>query len=159
MLILAVIVAAVVVAIVLLTSGGSSNKHTHSTARSGKAGTTSTQPSVTARIPMRSPNPGSRSVGLLQILQEGTLRAFYIAAENIPATRNFFYALWLYNSPSSAEPLGKAPAVGANRRLEGGGALPADAGEFKEVLLTRETSTHATHPGPVVLRGNFKLAG
>ena len=98
-------------------------------------------------------------MGLLQILQEGTLRAFYIAAENVPATRNFFYALWLYNSPSSAEPLGKAPAVGANKRLEGGGALPADAGEFKEVLLTRETSTHATHPGPVVLRGNFKLSG
>jgi hypothetical protein len=144
-----------IVAAVLLLSGGSSHHRTTTTS----ATTTSTGPSVTARIAMRSPSPTSRSIGLLQILAEGSRRAFYVVAEHMPASNGFFYALWLYNSPSSHEPLGRAPAVGSSHRLEGGGALPANAGEFKEVLLTRETSSRPTHPGTVVLHGSFTLGG
>ena len=59
--------------------------------------------------------------------------------------------MWLYNSPTSSEPLGKAPPVGTTHRLAGGALLPADAGKYSPMLLTRETSTHATHPGKVVL--------
>jgi hypothetical protein len=157
-----VALAGVVVAVVLLLSGGSSH-HRSSASTTGSAttgsATTGTGPQITARIPMRSPNPASRSIGLLQILSEGSKRAFYVVAEHMPATRGFFYALWLYNNPSSQEPLGKAPPVGPSHRLEGGGALPANAGEFREVLLTRETSTRPTHPGAVVLRGNFTPSG
>jgi hypothetical protein len=153
-----VALAGAVVAAVLLLSGGSSHHRAAGATTSATAGT-GTGPSVTARIPMRSPNTASRSIGLLQILSEGSRRAFYVVAEHMPATRGFFYALWLYNNPSSQEPLGKAPPVGSNHRLEGGGALPANAGEFKEVLLTRETSTRPTHPGPVVLHGSFTLSG
>jgi hypothetical protein len=152
-LILAAIVAAIVVAVVLATSGGSS----HKSPRASNRAQTSTGPAITSRIEMRSPNPASRSVGLLQILAEGSKRAFYIVAEHMPATHGYFYALWLYNSPSSHEPLGKAPPVGSNHRLEGGGALPPNASEFHEVLLTRETSTRATQPGQVVLHGNFTV--
>ena len=151
-LLLALIVAAIVVAIVLLSGGGSSHKPPAPTAKA-----TSTGPTLDARILMRSPSRNSRSVGLVEILSEGSRRAFFVAAEQLPATSGFFYALWLSNSPSSHEPLGKAPPVGASHRLEGGGALPANAGEFREILLTRETSIHATHPGRVVLRGRFSL--
>ena len=155
-LVLAAIVAAVVVAVVLLTSGGSSHKHAHgSGASTAAAATTTTGPAVTAKIPLRSPSSASRSVGLLQILAEGSKRAFYVVAEHMPASNGFFYALWLYNSPTRQEPLGKAPPVGSSHRLEGGGALPADAGEFHEVLLTRETSPRPSHPGTIVLRGAF----
>jgi hypothetical protein len=157
-LLLAAIVAAVVVAIVLLTNGGSGG-HKASAGASAKASGTTTGPTISARLPLRAPSSTSRSVGLVQILSEGSKRAFYVVAEQLPATRGFFYALWLYNSPTSHEPLGKAPPVGSTHHLEGGGALPADAGSFGQVLLTRETSTHATQPGRVILSGRFSLSG
>ena len=93
----------------------------------------------------------------MDILTEGSRRAFYIAAEHLPPTHGFFYALWLYNSPTSHEPLSRAPAVGANRRLEGGALLPSNAGSFHTMLLTRETNSRPTHPGHVILTGPFTL--
>jgi hypothetical protein len=158
-LLLAAILAAVVVAIVLISGGGSSHRKTTTTTSSASTKTAASGPTVTARLPIRSASRGSSSVGLVQIISEGSKRAFYVVAEGLPPSRGFFYALWLYNSTGSHEPLGKAPPVGSSRRLEGGGALPADAGSFRAILLTRETSTHATHPGTVVLRGRFTLAG
>ena len=161
-ILLVAIVAAIVVAVVLLTGGGSS-KHTGTTstkaAASAKTTGTKTGPAVTARIIMRSPSRRSRAIGAVEILQESGRRAFYIAAENLPATNGFFYAIWLYNSPSSHEPLSRAPAVGSTHRLEGGSLLPSNAGDFSQILLTREHSSHPSRPGPVVLRGRFTLGG
>ena len=161
-ILLVAIVAAIVVAVVLLTGGGSS-KHTGTTstkaAASAKTTGTSTGPAVTARIIMRSPSRRSRAIGAVDILQESGRRAFYIAAENLPATNGFFYAIWLYSSPSSHEPLSRAPAVGSTHRLEGGSLLPSNAGDFRQILLTREHSSHPSRPGPVVLRGPFTLGG
>jgi hypothetical protein len=155
-IVLAVLVAAIVVGVILLT-GGSSKSHNGTTASKTTAASGS-GPSV-SRIAMRPADPSSHSLGLLQILQEGSKRAFYLVAEKVPPTNGFFYALWLSNPNGASEPLGKAPPVGSNHRLEGGGALPANAERFQEVLLTRETSTHASHPGTVVLHGHFSLAG
>jgi hypothetical protein len=112
---------------------------------------------VSAQLPLHSPNPASRSVGVVAVLSEKGKRAFYIEAQHLPATRNFFYAIWLYNSPTSAEALSRSPAVGNNHKLAGGSTLPADAGQFREILLTRETNSHPTRPGRVVLRGAFSL--
>ncbi len=149
-ILLAAIVAAIVVAVVLLTGGGSS-KHTGTTstkaAASAKTTGTKTGPAVTARIIMRSPSRRSRAIGAVEILQESGSRAFYIAAENLPATNGFFYAIWLYNSPSSHEPLSRAPAVGSTHRLEGGSLLPSNAGEFSQILLTREHQLPPQQPG------------
>jgi len=157
---LALIVAAVVVAVVLLSGSGGSKAHKSSgqTATAGATSSTSTGPAIGARLPLRA-SAGAPVTGLVQILAEGSRRAFYAVAEKLPATNGFFYALWLYNNPNSSEPLGKAPAVHSNGRLEGGGLLPADAERFHEILLTRETSTRATRPGTVVLRGAFSLTG
>jgi hypothetical protein len=157
-LLLGALVVAVVVAVILIasSSGGSgsgkaSAKATTSTA-STKAG-----PAQGPKLALHSPNAASRSVGVVEILSEGSKRAFYIDAEHLPQTRNFFYAIWLYNSRTSAEALSKSPAVGTNHKLAGGALLPANAGQFHEILLTRETSTHPTKPGTVVLRGVFSL--
>jgi hypothetical protein len=53
--------------------------------------------------------------------------------------------------------LNKSPAVGSNGKLQGGSLLPADAGRYHQLLLTRETTERPTHPGPSVLEGSFKL--
>jgi hypothetical protein len=152
------VIAAVVVAVVILVTGGGGGSHTAKSAstRSTAAKTTS-GPAVTQRLTLTSPTPGSKTVGVMDILAEGSRRAFFIDAENLPESKGFFYALWLYNSPTSHRPLSASPPVGSNHRLQGGALLPSDAAKYHTVLLTRETSKTPTQPGAVVLTGPFSL--
>ncbi len=155
-ILLVLLAAGVIVAVALLSGGSGSGHKTTGTTGTGKT-STAANPAITARLPLHSPSPASRSVGLVTILQEGSKRAFFIAAEHLAPTHGFFYAIWLYNSPTSHEALSRAPAVGANRRLEGGALLPDNAGDFHTMLLTRETNSRPTQPGHIVLRGAFSL--
>jgi Sigma-70, region 4 len=166
-LLLAAIAAAVIVAVILLAGGGGSSSHTGTTIATGSsAGQTSTNskgstttggPTEDKRLSLTSPDPAGKSVGVVEILSEGSKRAFYIAAEHLPSTKGFFYAVWLYNSPTSSQALSRSPAVGSSGRLQGGALLPANAGEYHKMLLTRETNERPTRPGPVVLSGTFAL--
>ncbi len=158
---LAVIVAAVIVAVVLLTGGGSQTKKAATTTTgAGKTATGKAKPGpkIDNEIKLTPSNPKSKSVGLVYVLSEGGTRAFFIAAQNIPAAKGFYYAVWLYNSPTSALPLSKTSDVGSSRSLAGGSRLPRNAGDYREILLTRETKAHPTRPGRVVLRGPFSLS-
>jgi Sigma-70, region 4 len=156
---LVVILAAVVVAVVLLTGGGSGNK-TASIA-SKTAGTTSsatkTGPAIDDQIKLKPTSAKSRIEGIAYVLAEGATRAFFIEAENLPQAKGFYYAIWLYNSRTSFMGLSKSSDVGSNHRLEGGSRLPSNAGEFHEVILTKETKAKPRHPGSVLLRGPFSL--
>ncbi|MGA2455271.1 MAG: sigma-70 region 4 domain-containing protein [Solirubrobacteraceae bacterium] len=153
---LAVLAAAVIVAVVLLT-GASSSKKTPTTAPTTSSAT-KTGPTIDDTITFKQPpNARSKIQGVAYVLAEGSTRAFFIEVENLPAAKGFYYAIWLYNSPTSFMGLSKSAAVGSNHRLEGGSRLPSNAGEFHEVLLTRETSKAPRRPGHVLLRGPFKL--
>ena len=170
-ILLAVIVAAIVVAVILLSGGGgSSTNTTASTTKTTSTSSTSTpaktktkttakkgEPTVEKQLTLKPPKAGSGSIGVVDVLVEKGKRAFYIAAEHLPETKGFFYAVWLYNSHTSAVPLSKAPSVGSSHRLAGGALLPTSASKYHEILLTRETSDHPKHPGPVVLRGAFSV--
>jgi hypothetical protein len=167
-LLLALIAAAVIVAVILIAGGGGGGSHaktastatTSSTASStGSTGATSTSggPTEDQRLTLTSPDPTSKAAGVVEILSESGKHAFYLAAEHLPPSHGFFYAVWLYNSPSSHEALSKSPPVGSNGRLQGGALLPSNAGDYHTMLLTRETSERPTHPGPVVLSGPFSL--
>jgi hypothetical protein len=167
-LLLAAIVAVIVVAVVLIANGGGGSSHSSSSAAAeapsstGSTGTTSTSGAKAKedkRISLRPPNASSRAAGVAEVLSEGSQYAFYLAAEHLPPSKGkgFFYAVWLYNSPSSHEALGRSPEVNAKGSLQGGALLPKDAGKYHTMLLTRETSTRPTSPGPVVLRGSFAL--
>jgi hypothetical protein len=167
-LLLAVLVVVVVVVVILATGGGGSHKAASTAASTTTPGATTTSgtsgtskkaasPTVNKQIPLTSPDPASKAVGLAEVFSERGKHAFYIAAEHLPPSTGFFYAVWLYNSPTSALALSKSPAVSSNGRLQGGALLPATAGNYREMLLTRETSSRPTQPGPVVLRGAFSL--
>jgi Sigma-70, region 4 len=159
-LLLTALVVAIVVAVILLDTGGSGGKSkagSKASKTSTTAASTTTGPTVTKHLALHSPNPKNKSVGVVDILTEDGKRAFYIEAQHLPQTKGFFYAIWLYNSHTSSKPLSKSPAVGKSHRLAGGALLPSDAGSYRELLVTRETSTHPTHPGHVVLRGPFSL--
>lgn len=155
-LLLVVLAAAVIVAVVLLTgSGGSHAKHP-AIASKAKA-TAATTPKLDNEIPLTSPESSSTSVGVVDIVSEGSKTAFLIEARNIPAATGFYYAIWLYNSPTSFLALTKSSDVSASHTLGGISALPANAGAYHQILLTRETAARPTHPGPVVLKGTFSL--
>ena len=157
-LLLAAMLAAVIVVVILLVSGGGSSKNkTNSTGTSSSAKKSGAKEE--GRFTLHAATPHSRSTGTVEVLSEGGKRAFYIQAEHIPATKHFFYAVWLYNSHTSALPLSKSPPVGKTHKLAGAALLPSNASSYREILLTRETSTRPKKPGHVVLRGAFNLAG
>ncbi|MFI4985266.1 MAG: hypothetical protein ACHQAV_04670 [Solirubrobacterales bacterium] len=163
-LLLAAIVAAVVVAIILIAGGSGSQKHQGSSASAagsstgtGSTATTTARAKEDRRITLTAPDPASKSIGVAEVLSEGSKYAFYLAAEHLRASKGFFYAVWLYNSPTSHEALSRSPPVGSDGRLQGGALLPSDAGKYHTMLLTRETSQRPTQPGPTVLSGAFGL--
>jgi len=165
-LLLAALVAGVVAAVVLISGSGSSHKRPKATASTGAPATSTgqtgsaqaTRTKEDKRITLRPPpGSGSHALGVAEVLSEGNKYAFYMAAEGLPPSRGFFYAVWLYNSPTSAEALSKSPPVGSDGRLQGGALLPANAARYHRMLLTRETSERPTHPGPIVLSGSFAL--
>jgi Sigma-70, region 4 len=171
-LLLAGILVAIVVAVVLLSGGGGGKSSTPAPSPTANGSSPATgsapgstggsssaggNPTVDKRFTLTSPQPGSKATGIGFVLSESSRRAFYVAAQNLPPSSGFFYAVWLYDSPSKSAPLGRAPAVGSNGRMEGGGPLPSNASAYSELIVTRETSTRPSRPGPIVLSGPFAL--
>ncbi len=162
-LLLAAIVAVVAVVVVIVSSGGggkSSGQPSRSTSSSQSSSTSTAsagKPSLNKTIALTPLEPSLKAAGTAYVLSQSKRHAFYVAARGLPASSGFFYAVWLYNSPSSSAPLGRAPTVGADGRMEGGGPLPTNAGLYHQLIITKETSTHPGHPGPIVLRGTFGL--
>jgi hypothetical protein len=167
-LLLGGIVVAIVVAVILLSSGGgkssgagsssSSTPASTSSSSSSSTGTSSAaKPRIDKKLTLSPLEPGAGGSGEAYVLSDGARHAFYVAAKGLPASRGFFYAVWLYNSPSSSAPLGRSPSVGSDGRLEGGGPLPSNASNYAKLIVTRETSTHTRHPGTIVLSGSFAL--
>ena len=173
MLLAAIAVIVVIVVVLLTTGGGGSGTGTGTTASSstgtsqGSAthttGTSSTKsssgktPAVTNQLTLTPTETGSKAVGLAEVLAEGSKYALIVAAEHLAPSNGFYYLVWLYNSPTNATPVGRAPTVGSNGRLQGGALLPANAGDYHHLLITRETSQHPTTPGPAVLSSAFSL--
>jgi hypothetical protein len=170
-LLLGAIVVVIVVVVVLVSNGGGKGSTpttaastTTSTSGTGTTGTSSTstssstaKPKLDSTIRLSSTEPSLNAAGLAYVLSAGSRRAFYLTAQGLPPSSGFFYAVWLYNSPSSAEPLGRAPSVSSNGRMAGGNPLPSNAGDYAKFIVTRETSTHPSQPGPIVLSGSFTL--
>ncbi|HUB72475.1 MAG TPA: sigma-70 region 4 domain-containing protein [Solirubrobacteraceae bacterium] len=155
-LLLLVLLAAVIVAVVLITGGSGSGKA--KTTATTTTGSSKSGPTVENEIPMKPPSgANSASVGVVDVVSDAGKTAFIIDAQHLPRARGFYYAIWLYNSPTSFQALSRSSHVGKSHALEGGSALPADASQFHEILLTKETKPRPSHPGKVILRGTFSL--
>ncbi len=177
-LLLAGIVVIIVVVVILVTSGGGSSTSSNNASKSASTSTTTpatsstgtststaastkssgSKATVTNQIKLSPSEPSSKAIGIAEILAEGSKHAFYLAAEHLPPTNGFFYVIWLYNSPTNAVAISKT-TVGSDGRTQGGAVLPSNAGEYRQILVTRETGEHATTPGPTVLSGAFSLTG
>ncbi len=155
------IIAGVVIALVV-NSGGNSNKPKQHTTAGTPATTTATTPAATrlATLTLTSPTGAKQTVGEADVIRDGATLGIVIAAQGLPAnTLHNAYAVWLYNSPSSATRVGFVDTrVTKAGKLETEGQLPANAGSYKQVLLTLETQVDPKQPGTIVLRGAFKLS-
>jgi hypothetical protein len=157
-------IAVVVVIVVLLVTTGGSSGGGHAGGGSGATGATGAtgasgsgkSPTVTNQLTLTAPDPASKAIGIVEVLVEGSQHAFYMAAEHLAPSNGFSYVVWLYNSQNSAEAVSKA-TVSSNGRLQGGALLPANAGDYRQILLTREHLEHPAHPGPIALSGAFSL--
>lgn len=163
--------AAVAVAVVLLTTtGGSSSNTTRQAAASSATtkapasasgtSTTSTSKSkarLVAQINMLPAVPGSKAVGVVLVVKQGKNTGIAIQAQHIPANgKHDAYAVWLYNSPSDSDRLGfVSPAVTKSGVLQAESVLPANAGHFKQILLTDETTSNPRSPGKRILHGTL----
>ncbi len=169
-LILAVIAAVIAVVVVLATSSGSNTAATSSGGRAKAAGggqgssTASTAKSGAAKVHLLSdikltaPEGSGGPVGEAAVLAESGKDVLALAAEKLAPSKGFFYAAWLYNSPSEAFALGKAPEVGSAGRLKPVAVpLPEDASSFHTLIITKQTSQDPTAPGEIVLTGSFTL--
>ncbi len=162
-ILLGAIVAVVVVVVVLVSTGGggkgsgATGTGTTSSSTTSSTSTSAAKPKLNKTISLSSPDPELKASGTAYVLSEGGRSAFYVAAQGLPESKGFFYAVWLYNSPSSSTPLGRASNVGSDGRMQGGNPLPSNASLYRQLIVTRETSTHPAHPGPIVLQGTFAL--
>jgi hypothetical protein len=160
----ALIIAVVVILVVVLSSGGSSNKHNASVTTTTTAGartssaTTSTSASGSAtplaQIKLSSPT-GASATGLAIFVRQGSTTGVVIRAAHVPPnTKHDAYAVWLNTPPGTSHLLGFVnPGVSSNGTLTTAGALPSNAGSYKELLVTLETQANPKTPGKVVLQG------
>ncbi len=172
--VLAIVV--VVILVLLLNSGGGKNK-SHTTG-AGQSTTTSTptQTTVTTPTTTTSSTPAStetvvrqvnlyppkggaaHAAGVADVVKVGRTLSIVIIGQDMPAanTVSRAYAVWLDNSPSSAELLGFVDqSVRAHGTLKVESLLPANASRYKHLLVTLETKRKPTVPGKVVLTGAF----
>jgi hypothetical protein len=159
------VVIAIVVVIVIVTTGGSSPKKNHANAGtrttstpSGTTTTTSTAttPHIVAQIALRPANTASKAAGLAEIVTEGSVTGVIVAATHLPPnTTHDAYAVWLANPNGGASHLlgYVSPGVGKSGTLKTSGPLPSNVSSYKEILVTRETTTNTKTPGQTVLSG------
>ena len=171
----ALVVVAAVVVIALLSSGGSKKNSTTTAsqpAATSSTPTTSSTPSTStsttaangaklvAQINLTAPTSAAatKPVGVALVLKQGKNTGIAIRAQNLPANgKHDAYAVWLYKSSKDSHILGFVnPAVGTNGVLQAEAALPANAGHFSQLLVTKETQQSPKSPGTIVLQGVLK---
>ncbi len=163
----ALIVVAVVIVLLVVLSNGSTTKNPPTTAasstpaRTSTAGTTSTSTNQAKFVAQTNLNPpsGSSSAakGIAVVVKDGSAYGLIIEAQNVAPNSHNAYAAWLYNSATDSHRLGFVnPAVGKSGKLDVGTPLPANAGHYKQLIVTLETQNAPTTPGTIVLEGPFK---
>ena len=156
-----------VLAYLLTRGGGSSNDQTAAPAPTAAATATGTPQATANDIVLRGP-VGSKAVGLMRLFRanDNTVR-FALAAQDVPPnTGKQTYSIWFRKKNGAAIRLGVAQdQVGKTGTLTTAGPRNADVEKFPRwfatydnVLVTRDSSPTAKHPGTVILSGDLPHA-
>lgn len=131
--------------------GGDSQAETPTT-----PATTGTTPNIERHINLLPPEGrDSQAKGVAQVARQGDKRAVALVAEGLPAANESrFYAIWLYSSKDKARRLGfPNPQPTSEGQIETAFEMPADAADFKELVVSRESTEDPKSPTRIELRG------
>ncbi|HEX4107714.1 MAG TPA: anti-sigma factor [Solirubrobacteraceae bacterium] len=138
------------------TTSGTSSTGTSST------GTSTTPPSsssakVVAQIVLSPTAAGGKATGAIEVLSNGSAQEAAFDAQKLAAApAGASYVLWLYNSPTQAQALGKLPSFTGGNVTPLAVPLPSDASSYKGFVLSQETTAKPAHPTTIVLQGTSK---
>lgn len=115
-----------------------------------------TQATVEKQFNLTSPDGGSKPLGVANLVSQSGKRALAVVGQDLPASGH--YVLWLRNG-SQVKFLGFFPVVtskGTNKgRLQGLVEAPSDFGSYKEMLVSRESSSTPKAPTAIILKGSL----
>jgi len=171
----AVAILLVVVVIFLVNRGGKSDSSNSASTPSTPASTPSNptgtpqnsaaKPKVVpvAQAALTPPAGGKTPRGAAQLIVQGNAANFLIGAEGLPPLTGDSYTVWLYNSPTDAEPLAYFRAENIKAGRAGGAAMvPQNFQRYHNVIISRQAVASAknppTKPGPIVLQGPLRYA-
>lgn len=113
----------------------------------------SVRPFLRQQVTLRATDAGGRAARGIVVLTDGGLT---FQAHGLARTKGG-YLIWLRNTPQDALPLGFAVVDGTTGFLSGTlSRLPAGAGRFGSIVVTRQAGGRTTPPGPVVLAGKLE---
>lgn len=146
---------ALAVGLILLITGGDDDK-----GKSASTGTTAGgTPQLVAQATLRPPAGGNNPIGIAFVARQGKQIQLGVQARGVqPSTQKAFYAIWLSSSSGGKADkfLGFVPTpVGQDRNLQALSPLAGGPGDYKQLLLTRETQQKPTKPSTVVLQGTL----
>lgn len=157
----------VAVVVIVLASGGDDGEDTEpartgtqaqTTAGGGTGGATGGGTGTAApeaQVNLRSAD-GSNAIGVAQIVNQGGERAMALVGQKLAASPRG-YAVWLFNSTERSVRLGFTQPVTRNGRLSALARLPRNASQYRELVVSRETSRDPKQPTRIVLRGSLRL--
>jgi hypothetical protein len=128
------------------------------TTTTGASSTTNanTQATVEKQFNLTPPGGGSKPLGVANLVTQSGKRALAVVGQDLPASGH--YVLWLRNG-SKVKFMGFFPVVtskGTNKgRLQGLVEAPSDFTSYKEMLVSRETSSTPKAPTTIILKGSL----
>jgi hypothetical protein len=133
---------------------GSGDAAAVSTTAGTTASTSTTQATVEKQYNLTPPGGGKKPLGVANLVSQNGQRALAVVGQDLPASGH--YVLWVRNG-SKVKFLGFFPVVtgkGTNKgRLQGLVAAPTDLASYKEMLVTRESSSSPKTPTTIILKG------
>jgi hypothetical protein len=158
------VIAAVAIAVVLVIvlTGGSDDKAGTAT-QAADTTSTAAQPQVRAQINLTPPKnaPAKKALAIVQIVDVSGQTAINAVSQGLPTSnKNAAFGIWAYKSPSQARLVGGFDKKDDKGHLVYQGAVPKDVNiaDYKEILVTLETSGNPTKPGTIYLRGAIQSA-
>lgn len=136
--------------------GGSDAADVSTTTNASSTTNANTQATVEKQINLTPPNGGSKPLGVANVVSQSGKRALAVVGQDLPASGH--YVLWLRNG-SKVKFLGFFPVVTSKGddkgRLQGLVEAPSDLASYKEMLVSRESSSTPKAPTTIILKGSL----
>jgi hypothetical protein len=158
----AVIVVAVVLAFVFLR--GDDDTGSQAASQATATPTATATPRIVAQVPLTGVGPASKAKGTMTVFLVGRQLGFQIEGQNVPPNKSRDrYGVWFTGPGGKADLIGVAgDPVGSDGALgvlgpptDKAQQFPQQLANHRQVVVSRETKSGPTQPGPMILRGRL----